>query len=421
MSDDKVYWPWEPEYRRKVMELYGTEDPYKNVPGVPPLPPKPAVVPIRARDGGFWAGDQAWKYHGVTAFSAVYDVRQGNWEKLHRYLNWTQSIGANTWRVFCTWRNLNLRIDDHTIPALVALVDWLNERGTAVHVVTLCDQTSDSPVLISRAEQDAFVQSVDLALANKRTLGELVNEDHKNGRIAARFPRTWLQNMPWTRSAPYYTELPTVPGEYLDWTTSHTPRDEEWPRKAKELLDISRLGWPIEVRQPDGTMKKVGDFFPTHLPAVAGEPINMDEAGRASNYGDYLAVCDLYGAGGCLHGGFASLPQARDAGHVTDLQYCNAPEPGSLGWQVGEEVKRVWTSGMIDADLAVTGRYVRGPWTDCPLEHSDALALRTFAMIAPDDRRAVAVVVRPEPEWEAKTTNGWRIIGAAGNVYRLER
>jgi hypothetical protein len=264
-------------------------------------------------------------------------------------------------------------------------------------------------VLLNRFEQDRHLYRFIEALSGKSALGELVNEDFKNGRLSARFSPSMLTGMPWTRSAAPDNEMPYVPGTFLDWTTHHTPRDHEWPRKAKELYDISNAGFTIE--DPPGTPKE--RFNATELPAVAGEPIRLDEA-TASDYADYMAVCELFGAGGCLHGGFAT----KDPDHTTDLQFSIAPPPGSHGAQVAQAVSEIWALN-INPELASRGHYTRGPMVECPLFHKDEWALRTFSMHI--DNHAVVVVVRPNQHHQVIEQGGWRVERRVRNVFFMTR
>jgi hypothetical protein len=72
-------------------------------------------------------------------------------------------------------------------------------------------------------------------------------------------------------------------GEYV---TVHTPRDAEWPRKAKDLLDVRNIA---------------------HVPCVADEPMGADEVASGSrdtnprNFADYAATAQLEGAGSTFH------------------------------------------------------------------------------------------------------------------------
>jgi len=255
--------------------------------------------------------------------------------------------------------------------------------------VAFTDQVAGSPVLMSRSEQDQhLIVSLDALDGEPNVFLEAVNEDFKNGRIAARFPSEWFDGVLATRSSVQDGESPDAAGPVLSFTTDHTPRDGESERKAKNLLESSER---------------------THKPALGGEPPRVGEW-RPRQAADYFAVAELMAAGACIHGS----PET--------LQRCNLPnqqEQASV-----DAIKAIWggTMSVIPAN-AQLGAYTRGgpnaPFR-CPLFHDDARALRTFAMVQGD--RATCVVVRGTDE--PRGDNGWRVVGRAGyegNVVYVER
>lgn len=365
-------------------------------------PSGPRALPLVTRDGAFRTPDGAiWKYRGVTAFTALNDAIHGRWEKLERYADWTRGLNGNAWRVFGSWVNLGLKPGgDAYYEALSTLGLWLNSRGIVLHFVVFCDQVDGSPVLMTEAEQDRHLYRTTEVLSGKAALGEILNEAFKNGQMAGRFPRSILTGLPWTRSTAYFEAPLEEPGEPLDWLTAHTDRDDDWSRGGKFLMEMRR-GFTNDntgYRWPGG-----------HRPSVAGEPIRMDEA-TARDYADYAALAEMMGDGMCLHGGFASF----DAGHATDLQNCIAPAPGSHGDRVARAVAEVWKSG-IDPELAKVGMYEKGG----PLVHSDVTALRTYAMTR--GNQSTVVVVRPTPDHQVITRDGWRVVRRVQNVLWCER
>jgi hypothetical protein len=237
---------------------------------------------------------------------------------------------------------------------------------------------------------------VEVLRGHDNALVEICNEDWKNGGIAGRFHETLFTGVKVTRSSWEDGNTPLEVGSVLDFTTEHTPRGDGWERKSKNLLETSRLGI--------GEEGKPGYFPPTNKPAIAGEPERLQNA-TPRQYADYVAVAELFASGACLHG------------DGDTLQRCRIPADQS----VAQAVAAVWADPP-PADLAATGAYTRGGLPDCPLAHSDDLALRTFAMIA--GHRATAVVVSPRPGWSLQPVNGWkvtRVYGYEGNCVDLER
>lgn len=324
----------------------------------------------------------------VTAFTAFQDFLAG--KDLDGYARWTRSIGGNGWRVFYTWAVTNFNPLKQLGTAgmhreLENFRRYMDGQGLYSHNTVFCDQITNSPVLLPLAAQDAQLELVRQAMQGRFV--EAVNEDWKNGQIAAQFDSADFAGTFGTRSSWQDGEAPAAPGSLLDWTTEHTPRDAEWPRKAKNLLETSVQGIQGVV---------------TGKPAVAGEPIGIFEqdipgsrTANASDVADYFAVAELFGAGACLHGDGSTL------------QRCTLPGPRAL--ECAEWAKTAREAIPTDAQL---GSYTRGGLDDCPIEHSDDRALRTFFMLR--GNQGTGVVVRPQPGWEPKARNGWRITDVAG-------
>ena len=111
--------------------------------------------------------------------------------------------------------------------------------------------------------------------------------------------------------------------------------------------------------------------FPAYkVPIVADEPIGAAEqaiggkrSATPSDFRDYARVCSLFGAGGTFH---------FDAGMRGEVP----PEDS-----IQQACAAAFAEGLSDAIPldAPRWQYTRGGLSDCPLEHSDATALRTFA------------------------------------------
>lgn len=366
-------------------------------PIVAPVPLHIDGTTFRRQDGTIW------KYRMVTAFTAFQDFLAGNMSKLDTYAAWTRSVGGNGWRVFYTWavtgfNPLKQLGPQALLRELQAFRRYQDQQGLYGHHTALCDQIGGSPVLLSGDDQDTLLEQLRLSMPGH--VLEAMNEAYKNGgyALSGRFPAAMFAGTFGTRSSWQDGERPDAPGPLLACTSEHTPRDAEWPRKAKNLLETSRQGIQGLV---------------TGMPAIAGEPIGIFEVDQAqpartanaSDVADYFAVAELFGAGACLHGDGSTL------------QRCQLPGPNAQ--RCAEWAKAAREAIPAEAQL---GHYTRGGLDDCPLEHSDSLALRTFAMLGLTV--ATAVVVRPQPGWEPKARNGWRIEsvgGPNGHVVRLVR
>lgn len=347
---------------------------------------------FRREDGSIW------KYRPATGFTAFQDFLNGR--DLDPYVRWVRSVGCNGLRVFHTWvvtdfcplRNLGREALQRE---LLEFRKWADARAMFLHNVAFCDQVNGSSVLMSSADQDIHLECLRVAMQGRML--EAVNEDWKNGQIASRFRPEQFTGTFGTRSSWQDGENPSVCGSVLDFTTEHNPRDNEWPRKAKNMLETSVQG--------------IGSFPATRRPAVCGEPIaifHSEKPERTTNdtdVADYFATAELFSAGACLHG------------DGSELQRCIVPDDRTT--QLALAAKAGREAVPVDAQL---GSYTRGYLDDCPLVHDDAKALRTFGMIQGD--RATMVVVRPTADWRLETRAGWKVSeqrGLDGHVILVTR
>ena len=386
-------------------------------------PPKPAASQVAQpvaerlhRDGVTFkrADGTVFKWHGITAFTALQDWIEGRQAKLESYADRTQALGVNVWRVLGMWSvtGFDARRDGY-LAGLRAFLEWSRARGLYVQFTLFADQVDGSPVRLTTEEQDRLLRDV---LAICRDAGnvffEVSNEDWKNGQLAARFPRSLFDGVLAARSAPAEDQFPDGPGPLLDFTVHHTPRDPGWMRQANDLVEVARLGWK------DAKSGRV--WQPTGLPAVATEPIRILEGTTAREHADYLAIADLLGAGGNIHGGNRS----SDAAHQTNLQRCEYPASGSQldreARQTLDAVSAVWRAGIpLDANA---GQFTRGGQPDAPLAHDPAVVMRTFCMI--QGAQATCVIVQSRTGYTAVAINGWQVVrrtGYEGNVVLLRR
>ena len=87
-----------------------------------------------------------FKWHGITAFTALQDWLEGRQDKLERYADRTQALGVNVWRVFGMWSvtNFDARRPDY-LKGLRGLLEWARARGLYIHFTLFADQGDGSP------------------------------------------------------------------------------------------------------------------------------------------------------------------------------------------------------------------------------------------------------------------------------------
>jgi hypothetical protein len=354
-----------------------------------------------------------WPYRGVTAFTLLERVAKG--EDIGPYLDKRRAAGANLVRVLSTMKFItNLPPESYSDSQLAALFATAHAHGVRVEIVALADAT-DWPLAKQRAHVQRIVDAV--AAAGALDLVEVSNEAFKNSAP----PRDIMPGV--TRRAGVLMasggDGPTCDNLspfVLDYVTYHPERKDEWPRTAKDELEL-RDGFGCK----DANGNDAPGYGGAHVPVVADEPMGADEvdqsgkrATRADDFFWFGATSQLLGAGGTFH---------STAGITTT-------EPGP----VQAAAEKAFFAGMSSVPLdAQLRQYSRGGQNNSerrnPLWHDDwpennnpAGALRTFCMLAGGG--ADCVVIRPGPAWTATAQDGWQIqssAGPRGTVLRLAR
>lgn len=318
----------------------------------------------------------------VTAFSAFHDYITGDFAKLEVYAAWTLSVRANGWRVFGGWSRLNF--DFRNIPDYFHQLDkfcqWMLEHGLRLEFTSITDFIPES-----RTEEQQFVNNCADVLRNyTHTFLEAANEVWKNATLLdSEFQVP--SNVLFARGAaqtndgvipPIYTALPNGAA----YSAYHSPRDQEFHRKGKDL-------------------KEIFDSFPgTHSPVVDNEPTRPDQQGFDLNK-FWVAGCTraMFGAGATFHGG------------ADTLQLCNVPPAAE------DTCAREFFNGLFavpeDCPEWTYGRYGEAaPSTphiiaDQLKETGTGNALRVYEMTNGNHACAIAIDgIQPTP------INGWRAV-----------
>ena len=368
------------------------------------------------------------KYRAITGFTFLQDFQNGLYSKLDEFMSRCREYGVNTIRVFTVWNNTKYSPKNSELYYVNVnlAAQYARQHGFFLHVVGLCDMKPSNPDVYMNYDQqvDHLEQLVDIGREVGNFLPfEISNEDTDgdSGGTAGFFPKSMFDGLIATRSTWFDDENPQLPdqngnpSEYLSAMSVHTPRGPEFFVKGKVLYESQRQG--------------LGQYPATRLWTVSGEPQRIAEGTTPRMHADNAAVCELFGGGGLVHGGFRSF----DGNHETDLQNCVAPERGSNGDKCILGVSDVWASGLIHPEAAGRGRYTRGGLEDCPIVHVDHTvdgqkgAVRTYCMEY--EGKMYTVVCGPMPQWQAQPVNGWRITarggymgdGLGGNILVLER
>lgn len=235
-----------------------------------------------------------WPYRGFSSFLLFKKFLDGenivpyckawvalgyNLTRVFSQVNWTGSPGPGF--IPSSYPNYNVQ--------LVNFLNLLNQNGL------YCELVAHTFAYDKQQMADHVVRLHNIIKNHKNVFLELANEPPVNGidinDLLGRLDTSQF-NYPWATGQYFPTAAPA--GTYV---TTHTPRDAEWPRKAKYLIEYHQGGAPEDPSDPQFLM-----------PIVADEPIggaDFDQPGRRSNVPNdfyaYGALAQLMGAGATYH------------------------------------------------------------------------------------------------------------------------
>lgn len=141
------------------------------------------------------------------------------------------------------------------------------------------------------------------------------------------------------------------------------------------------------------------------IPGSLDEPIGIDEAKDPGRTTADPQACGEFAAGTKLFG--AALVVGHIRSGIRDLH-----PPGPIATACLRAMREY--ADLVPEELTYpNGRYTRGGLADCPLQHNDARALRTFAIVRAD-HLALAMAMDVAPQWGAYGANSYRIVRQAG-------
>ena len=345
-------------------------------------PPAGALQPLTIHDEMFHAGDAVWPWRMVTAFQLYKRYLDG--EDLRPFLLWARSTGANGVRVLGMAHNL-FRLYPQEYGAfyqqgIAGFCQLVAAYGLYIEWVVFAD--AQHVMNSSNVQQYFLGQMAEQLSPHVNVVAELVNEHSQNGVIPTQFGVPGGATL-WSRGSDLSGKYP--PYQAWNFVTYHSQRKDEWPRTAKDSHEI-RDGVPT--------------YMARHCPVVPNEMVGAGDSMKPWSRSNIPKDFYWYGATAQLMGAGATF-------HFENGLYANLPSPTQ------QRCAEAFFAGMTSV-LPQTQKwhYTRGGLDDCPLEHNDSKALRTFAKI--QGNQAEAIVIRPVPEWKAETRQGWRIVGQQG-------
>jgi hypothetical protein len=237
-----------------------------------------------------------WQYRGVTSFLLFKRYLQEG-EGIIPYIDNRRNAGANVLRVLTTVTWGPLAPTDYTDDQFRAFLALVHSRGMRLEVVALASAQDWS---LERQQQ--HVQRIVNLVADAGALDliEVANEPFQNSAPPMDVMRRVTSPSNVVMALGDYSASCDNPAQpVLDYHTFHPERKDEWPRTAKDEVEL-RDGFDCGDGKPG--------FKGTHVPVVADEPMGADEVnapGRRSNVPDdfyyFAATSALLGAGGTYH------------------------------------------------------------------------------------------------------------------------
>ncbi len=341
---------------------------------------------------------RTWQWRGASAFHLAKRVCDG--EDVEPWFNdpqGTVATGANIIRVLGMFNGGLGRFVPSDYPRYTECIGQTIAIAAAHRVRVEFVVFADAQDIIKdTSAQQAHLARVLPVIDRWNVVGELCNECPKNGVDTSAFekPRTAIL---WSRGSGLGDGDPALPG--WDLLTHHSARVPEWPRRieCREYTNNGNSpakGTPCVEDEPYGAAE-------TSFP---GRRVGAEAIEDMTQWG---AVCGMHAVGCTFHsdGGIYAQPlgpvQQRLAGAFFTAMRWVPPEAQLWPYQRGEA-----NGGAGIGDM--------------PLEHTDALALRTWCKTAGGQSWCVAV--KPTSAWRAQPRAGWRVVEEpARGLVRLER
>lgn len=337
---------------------------------------------LRTASGAPWFG------LGVSAFPLLKIwIEQGE-PGVRVFVDWMIANGIGVARAFGMFngglgRFIPGEYSGRYFTGVATLGTYLRDRGVRLKLSVFADAQTDP---LKSIRQREFFTAVAAVYVDTHLL-DGGNEAFKNGWDPQALPRP--HSILCSRGSEGGDMLPPVnPWDFFD---VHPDRGDGWVKGGKSIYDvqIGNTSAGIALPAPGGIDEGIG----------IGE---QDEPGKTTANAD-----DCAGFAACtkLFGDFLIL-HIRSG--VTKLE-----PPGPRAQACVEASVAACLAIPDDARL---GFYTRGGLPDCPIEHDDAQALRTYARITRRARgsRAVCVALRPSATWRARAVNGWQIVDEPG-------
>jgi hypothetical protein len=256
------------------------------LPDVYAADPKPPVKSLTTKGRLICAENEPIILKEVTAFNLCDLFAKG--QNIDSFLE--EFKEANTLRIFWYTPRKDWKENAWDLPTanqLIAFHEYVANFGFYVENVCITDDDASKLPAI----KDLIYNLKISGLVN--ILFEAVNEPYVHDKLEPSVLKNALTNTPYLYTSGY-TDGQDESKFYGKYITTHTGRDAEGPRKAKDLEEL-------------------GSKY--LIPSTANEPFRPDQGFSPLDFYTYAALSNLMGNGACFHyldGEFSKLPQGHD-------------------------------------------------------------------------------------------------------------
>jgi len=355
-------------------------------PGPTPLPPANESGPLHVdRPAIRDAQNQCWQWRGFTDFLLFYRYLCG--VDITPFLDERIGLGANILRCFSMvgWDECDPRFYPALFPnyytQLRDFADVLADRGLRLELTVFADAQIVMPSATDR--QLHLHDCLDSLQGCWNVVIEISNEPFKNlpgGDDEAIALGQQAQGHGFLIASGEYDSWP--PDPVCDYGTTHCDRTEDWPRRAKDLMD-----------RCDNSGK---------TPWVGDEPVGAAEVldpwrrdTNPDNFAWYAATCQMFGPGATFHCE-DGIHSRTPIGPVQTA--CATAFFWALHWMPNDSLLQPYQRGDMGSEAGIG---------NMPILHDDAIETRSYCKGNGSQEWCCQIQTTRD---HATPRDGWRVV-----------
>lgn len=335
------------------------------------------------REGRDFVGDAGlWRAQGFSSFWMLKLLLEG--KDIGSAFDIALHYPCNNIRVFGMLNWDDAKFGPHINSNYYECVEQLLQQAADRNVRIEFECLADAQNLSSDVQREHLRRMAEFEVKYWNLLPSLGNEITKNGIDPSIFSfPTGL----FSKGSPTGDDWPPTPP--WRWSEFHPGRTSDWPRKLKSAREVEdQLG----------------------VPCINTEIMGADETPEVNRRSN--TVYEFYEAGV-----IASLSSCGST------FFCQAGLRSLPLGPVQHQCAVAFYEGMLLIPISVRRwSYTRGGLSECPVEHRDDQAIRTFVQY--NGAEAWGIATQPSNGWSLRPVSGWRVaetFGEKGNVFHLVR